>query len=155
MPPIPFKAATAQDLFAQLVFQPEEPIVMLFMVFGGGQAGVFPHQATFRFKGNEPDWIVPATSPSAYPALSRAFLECRTELNKFGHRIFSSVESSATSPFAMDQNTSTNLNAAMPLGTEHGAADEKSDDTELSAGSTTSGRSRTTRKTGVTCASSR
>ncbi|WP_119258940.1 hypothetical protein [Shinella zoogloeoides] len=138
--PIPFKAATAQELFAQLVFQPEEPIVMLFMVFGRGQAGVFPHQATFRFKGNEPDWIVPATSPSAYPALSRAFLECRTELNKFGHRIFSSVESSATSPFAMDQNTSTNLNAAMPLGTEHGAADEKSDDTELSAGSTTSGR---------------
>lgn len=104
---IRFDVVSGDDLYAAFEPQTDQGKFALLLAFGFAPGKLTPAQAIFRFKGNEPEWAVPAASPVDFPSLGRAYLECRTELLKLGHQRFSSSESTSTSPFA---DTSENKN---------------------------------------------
>jgi len=97
---IQFKAVSPTDLSAHLLSQTDDGQFVLIGLFGLGSDKLTPTQAIFRFPGNEPEWIIPAASPSDYRAMSDAYQTCLIDLKKLGHQRFSSAETTSTSPFA-------------------------------------------------------
>lgn len=98
--PIEFKAVSSTDLSARLLSQTDSGRFVLALLFGFGKDKLTPVQAIFRFPGNEPEWTIPAASPSDHRALSNAYQTCLIDLKKLGHQRFSSAETTSTSPFA-------------------------------------------------------